>query len=215
MDPTRTFFGDLRALAVTVYRVQTESSIYHVAFHEERGRKYVVVRGQAGTDREHVVVRDSDPRIGDDSLFEVAPDDWVGKPLEIATMRTSNVVSVYREGDPLPPPPHHQFKAPAPGGMGDTPRIVPVGARGTHVGSSQPAQHDLARQLVTGQADQAPPYPLRHVVYAEDVVTRLRSIHRRDRLWHDLSHDRELRERLSRALDQATELLDEIKKRTR
>jgi len=215
MDPNRTYFGDLRVQAVSVYRVQTESSVYFVAFHEERGKKYVVVRGQAGTDREHVVVRDTDPRIGDESLFDVAPADWVGKSLEVATMRTSPVLNVYREGDPAPPPPHHQFKAPAPGGMGDTPRIVPVGARGTHVGSSQAAPHELARQLVVGQADNAPPYPLRHVVYAEDVVTRLRSIHRRDRLWHDLSHDRELRERLLRALDQATQLLDEIKKRTR
>lgn len=216
MDGNRTYFGDLRVKAVDVYRVQTESSVYHVAMHEERGRKYVVVRGQAGTDREHVVVRDSDPRIGDASLFDVLPQDWVGQPLEIATMKTSNVVSVYREGDPAPPPRHHNFKAPAPSGMGDTPRIVPVGARGTHVGSSQAAPHDLARQLVVGsQGDPAPPYPLRHVVYAEDVVTRLRSIHRRERLWHDLSHDRELRERLTRALDQASQLLDEIKKRTR
>jgi len=214
MDMNRTYFGDLRVSAVNVYRVQTESSVYHIAFHEERGRKYVVVRGQQGTDREHVVVRDSDPRIGDQSLFDVLPAEWVGKPLEIATMRTSAVVSVYREGDP-PPVINEKFKAPAPAGLGDSPRIVPVGARGTHVGSSQGAPHDLARQLVTGQADQQAPYPLRHVLYAEDVVTRLRSIHRRERLWHDISHDRELRERLTRALDQATQLLDELKKRTR
>jgi hypothetical protein len=215
MDPTRTYFGDLRVKAVNVYRVQTESSVYFIAFHEERGKKYVVVRGQAGTDREHVVVRDSDPRIGDASLFDVAPQDWVGHPLEIATMRTSPVLHVHREGDPAPPPAHHSFKATAPAGLGDAPRIVPVGARGTHVGNSQPAPADLARQLVVGQADQAPPYPLRHVVYAEDVVTRLRSIHRREALWHDIAHDRSLRERLTRALDQATQLLDEIKKRTR
>ena len=215
MDMNRTYFGDLRVKAVNVYRVQTESSVYFIAFHEERGRKYVVVRGQAGTDREHVVVRDSDPRIGDDSLFDVPPADWVGKPLEIATMRTSPVLQVHREGDPAPPPPHHNFKAPAPGGMGETPRIVPVGARGTHVGTQQPAPPDLARQLVVGQADQAPPYPLRHVTYAEDVVTRLRSIHRREGLWHDISHDRELQQRFVRALDAATQLLAEIKKRTK
>jgi hypothetical protein len=43
----------------------------------------------------------------------------------------------------------------------------------------------------------------------------LRSIHRREALWHDLSHHRELRERLTRALDQASQLLDEIKRRTK
>jgi hypothetical protein len=215
MDPTRTYFGDLRAKAVEIYRVQTESSTYYLSFHEERGRIYVVMRGQAGTDREHVVVRDSDPRIGDASLFDVPHTEWVGKSLEIATVHTTTIVAVHREGDPLPAETTPRPRVAAPPGLGDNPRVVPVAARGTGVVHSSPAPTDLARQIVVGQGDQPAPYPLRHVLYAEDVVTRLRSIHRREGLWHDLSHDRQLQQRLARALDSATQLLHEIKTRIR
>ena len=217
MDLTRTHFGDLRAHAIQVYRVQTESSVYHVAIHDEHGRKTVIVRGQAGTDREHVVIRDSDPRIGDRSLFDVPPVEWVGKIMEVATMTTSAITSVYREGDPLPPDMTVRPRVPAPEGLGANPRIMSVPARGTSVGNARPAPSDLARQLVTGQADpqQAAPYPVRHVLYAEDVVTRLRSIHRRERLWHDLAGDPKLQDRLMRALEAAEQLLHDIKKRIR
>ncbi|MBV8763126.1 MAG: hypothetical protein JO257_37920 [Deltaproteobacteria bacterium] len=217
MHLTRTHFGDLRAQAIHVYRVQTESSVYHLAIHEEHGKKTCIVRGQAGSDRENVVIRDSDPRIGDRSLFDVPPVEWVGKILEVATMRTSPITFVHREGDPLPPEANMKTRVNAPDGLGANPRIVPVPARGTSVGNPRPAPTDLARQLVTGQADpqQAAPYPLRHVLYAEDVVTRLRSIHRRDRLWHDLSTDPKLQDRLMRALDGAEQLLADIKKRIR
>ncbi len=217
MDLTRTHFGDLRAQAVHVYRLQTESSVYHLAIHEEHGKKTVILRGQAGSDRENVVVRDTDPRIGERSLFDVPPAGWVGEVLEVATMKTSPIVSVHREGDPLPPEAVVKPRVAAPDGLGQNPRIVPVPARGTSVGNPRPAPNDLARQLVTGQADpqQAAPYPLRHVLYAEDVVTRLRSIHRRERLWHDLSSERKLQDRLMRALEQAEQLLHDIKKRIR
>ena len=132
-------------------------------------------------------------------------------------MRTSPVVSVYREGDPIPVPAAGKAKVAGPTGLGENPRIVPVPARGTSVGSPRPAPNDLARQLVVGQADpqQAAPYPMRHLLYAEDVVTRLRSIHRRERLWHDLSGETKLQDRLVRALDDAEQLLGAIRKRIR
>ena len=88
---TKTVFGDMQVAPVEIYRVQTESSTYYVSVHEERNRKYVLVRGATGGDREHVVVRDSDPRIGDRSLFEVPYTEWVGHPLDVATMRTSAI----------------------------------------------------------------------------------------------------------------------------
>jgi hypothetical protein len=67
----KTVFGDMQAIPNDSYRVQTESSTYLVSIHEERGRKYALIRGEAGTDRENVVVRDSDPRVGDHSLFDL------------------------------------------------------------------------------------------------------------------------------------------------
>jgi hypothetical protein len=217
MDPTRTYFGDLRQQAVRVFRVQTEGgSTYVIAFHEEaRGRKYVVVRGQPGTDRENLVVRDSDPRIGDASLFDVPHTDWVGKQLEIATMTTSTVVAAHREGE-QPKVPAGSVKVAGPPGLGDAPRIVPMHARGTSVGNPRPAPHDLARQLVVGQDPLAgAPYPMRHVLYAEDVVTRLRSICRRDRLFQDIAHDPELKHRYTRALTEAAAMLEELRARAK
>ena len=74
----------------------------------------------------------------------------------------------------------------------------------------------FAGALVTGAAQDAPaqlPYPERHVRYAEDVATLLRSIHRRYRIFDDIARDRQLRDRLMNALDAAERLLSEIKKR--
>ena len=234
-------FGDLQGLPNDIYRIQTEQSTYTISIHEERGRKYALVRGEGGTDREHVVVRDSDPRIGDRSLFEVHYTEWIGKQLDVATMHTSTIVAATRlvtaaaGGVPEAAP-----TKVVPPGMPENPRIVPMPSKGTAVGadprvypaafSQTPAAkaaqaqaeqaakqaRELARQVVAA-ADQpaALPYPDRHVRYAEDVATLLRSIQRRDRLFDDVAHDRNLRERLMNALDAAERLLAEIKKRSR
>jgi hypothetical protein len=90
----QTVFGDLRTRAVAVYRVRTQASVYLIEIHETRGRKFVIVRGELGGDREHVVVRDSDPRIGERSLFEVPISEWIGRELEVATMTSSTIVEV-------------------------------------------------------------------------------------------------------------------------
>src|SRR5437879_549824 len=97
-DLNKTMFGDLRQQAAEVFRVQTAASIYYVAFHREGARRYVVVRGASGTDRENVVIRDSDPRIGEHSMFELPQAEWIGRVMEVATMRTSPITSVSREG---------------------------------------------------------------------------------------------------------------------
>jgi hypothetical protein len=215
-DMTKTVFGDVQALPIDIYRITTESSTYTISIHEERGRKYALVRGASGTDREHVVVRDSDPRIGERSLFDVHYTEWIGQPLDVATMRTSPIVTATRLVVGAPAPEQGIGHLPAPPGMSDNPRIVPMQSRGTAIGDAP--QRELARQVVVASAPlpatPAPlPYPLRHVRYAEDIATLLRSIHRRDRLFEDVAHDRELRERLANALDAAEKLLAEIRKR--
>src|SRR5260221_4010444 len=210
-DMTKTVFGDVQALPIDVYRITTESSTYTISIHEERNRKYALVRGASGTDRENVVVRDSDPRIGERSLFDVHYTEWLGQSLDVATMRTSPIVTATRLVVGAPPAAQGIAHMPAPRGMSDNPRIVPMQSRGTAIGD---AAHELARQVVAPAAQPAPlPYPLRHVRYAEDIATLLRSIHRRDRLFEDVAPDRELRERLANALDAAEKLLAEIRKR--
>lgn len=234
---SKTVFGDLQGLPNDIYRIQTEQSTYTVSIHEERGRKYALVRGESGSDREHVVVRDSDPRVGDHSLFDLHYTEWIGKPLDVATMRTSAITGATRlvtgSGGIADVP-----QKVVPPGMPDNPRIVPMPSKGTAVGAEHRANpafantpsgkaaqaqnavdqqaRELARQVVVAQDSPAQlPYPERHVRYAEDVATLLRSIHRRDRIFEDIARDRQLRDRLMNALDAAERLLDEIKKRNR
>lgn len=231
--------------------MKTVSSQYIVGVHEQRGRKFVIVRGAPGTDREHVVVRDSDPRIGDQSLFELPIAEWPGCVLEVATMTTSAIESVTTESDPLAiaavgidgkldqspwarpgstPPAGSAVALPPPGGMSQSPAIVPMNVRGTSpaadplvraVAPEEAHKRQLARQVVIGgpTAAQPPPpevpYPLRHVTYAESIVQLLRSIGRRDKIFDDLGANRDLRERLRRALDESATLLEQIRRRDR
>src|SRR5258706_2743172 len=157
-DMTKTVFGDVQALPIDVYRITTESSTYTISIHEERNRKYALVRGASGTDREHVVVRDSDPRIGERSLFDVHYTEWIGQPLDVATMRTSPIVSATRLVVGAPPPPGQGVAGiGAPPGMSESPRIIPMQSRGTAIGDANP--RDLARQVVAPAAQPAPlPY---------------------------------------------------------
>jgi hypothetical protein len=267
----------MRSDALAVFRVQTQQSVYLVGFHEARGKKFAIVRGEPGTDREHVVVRDSDPRVGEQSMFEVPYEAWVGKTLEVATMTSSTIVGVTRvtewdaiaavatagrdspsepsaesrspwarpdpslpndaSGAHRPPGPPSTSPAPAnwapppPPGMSASPRIMIGLSRGTNpvagVVDSRPAQqaaaHQLAKQVVVGQNQSSPadtpepelPYPKRHVRYAENVAALLRSIARRDRLFEDIANDRNLKERLRRALDDSVALLETIRRRDR
>jgi hypothetical protein len=241
-----TIFGDLRQRAIKVYRVKTQSSEYIVGIHEQRGRKFVIVRGAPGTDREHVVVRDSDPRVGDRSMFELPIAEWPGCSLEVATMTTSTIVSVTAESDPeavaavgvdgkldrspwarpgAEPAAGSSFALPPPLGMSESPAIVPMNARGTTPAADplvrEEAARQLAKQVVIGGPAPAPapqpevPYPQRHVTYAESVVQLLRSIARRDKIFDDIEGNRDLRDRLRRALDESVSLLEQIRRRDR
>ncbi len=235
----KTVFGDAQQLAADSYRIQTEQSTYTLSILEDHGKKFALIRGEPGTDREHVSVRDSDPRIGDRSLFELHYTEWVGKPLHVASMTTSTILSATRlvigGASEVQPPPARIV----PPGMGETPRIVPMQSKGTAINEAQgrvaqafsqtpaakaaaaqaelAAKHarEMAQRVVASAEPAALPYPDRHVRYAEDVATLLRSIHRRDRLFEDVATNRDLRERLMNSLDAAEKLLAEIKARAK
>lgn len=237
----KTMFG-FTAVASAVYRVTTESNVYILGFHEERGRKYVVVCGLPGTDREHVVLRDSDPRIGEVSMFEVPPHQWIGRNMEIATMSSSEVTAVTIETDRAAissvggdSPSARNVWNPTtgetmpgfstrPAGLPESPGTRAGLGRGTNPAIPAPAARGVGYQVVTGQratpaaAPASPPelpYPERHVMYAEHVAVLLRSIARRDRLFDDVAGDRALRERLYRSLQQSADLLDQVLARGR
>jgi len=240
-----TVFGDLRARATAVYRVKTQASVYLVGFHEAKGRKFVIVRGEPGTDRENVVVRDSDPRIGEESMFELEPSQWPGKTLEVATMISSPIVSVVLETDPSAiaavgidgqvanqnpwarpegnvTPPRGSFQAPRPPGMAESPRIVPARARGTHpaqaaAGVFPSPKQNVAKQVVVGGAAQPAEA---EVPYPERHVLYAENV---AALLRSLSRRDRLyedvrpdqRDRLRRSLDDAAGLLEQIRRRDR
>jgi hypothetical protein len=199
-DPDKTVFFDHHEKAAEVYRVQTETSIYYVSFHEERGRKYVVVRGAPGTDREHVVVRDSDPRVGEHSMFELPPGDWIGKAMDVASMRTSPITSVRKENAIRAGAREVRVSLDAP---------APKSPRGLAQGTAVGQVNEKSRQVVVGEP--SVPYPERHVRHAEDCAQLLRSIHRRDHLFADI--DAAQRGRIQRSLADCEALIVEIKKR--
>ena len=114
-----------------------------------------------------------------------------------------------------PPAPWSPPRAPA------RPAGAPELGRGTNPAMPTPGPRGLGHNVVIGQPPQPPapepevPYPRRHVLYAENAAAYLRSISRRDRLFDDVAADRELKERLTRSLDDCAELLDQIRRRNR
>jgi len=173
----KTMFGDFRRAASAVYRVTTESSVYILGFHEERRRKFVVLRGLPGTDREHVVIRDSDPRIGESSMFELSTDRWVGKSMEVATMTSSLITAVSSETDRAAiasvggdlPSAHSMWMTtsaprepvaawsptPAPPGKLEPPVAAAGLGRGTVPGVAAPGPRSVGYNVVVGQQPQA------------------------------------------------------------
>ena len=86
----------------TVYRVRTRSSTYTLGLFVKGGERHVaVLRGRSNGMGQEISVMDSEPDIGEESLFDVPPSDWVGKPLAIGTITTSPVTSVETETDKM------------------------------------------------------------------------------------------------------------------
>jgi hypothetical protein len=169
----------------------------------------VIVRGSG--DRENVVVRDSDPRVGERSLVDVPMAEWVGQILDVGMMKTSTITSATSAMFVSPPKVPHGggFRAPAPPYYEQNPEITPQSARGTRPGMSAQAS-PAARQVVVGQPEQAAiPYPERHVMYVENICQLLRSIQRRETLFDDCTPQQ--RERLRASLSDATTLLAQVR----
>jgi len=95
----QTRFARIEDFAWKVYRVHTRSSAYVLGLYNWDGRRFAVLRGTSEGLGGRVDLRDSDPKIGGRSLFEVKPEEWVGKVLEVSTATTSPVRSVEEERD--------------------------------------------------------------------------------------------------------------------
>ena len=166
-----TIFLSTSGPAWTVYRVQTEASVYHVALFKGDGRRRRCVTLRGDTVGE---AQDSDPRIDDVSLFDVPVTEWVGKSLEVGRVTTSPVRVVEVERDVA------IVRA-----LTDPPRRTRVGDEkgGSPRGQLEPI-----------------PYPESAVVLVEAAARRLSAAYEQRTLVEDLAGEPELLDRLRVAL---------------
>jgi hypothetical protein len=191
----KTTFGDLHQTAAKVYRITTQSSTYLLATYPTGPRRGVVVRGEPGSGKEHVVVRDSDPRIDDRSLWDVPPLEWVGHVLEAGTMVTSRIRSVTEATDDK--------------------TIGLFNNRGLADASEDADELTVFRAPKQREREQRPrsAYPESHVEYAEGAATCLRAVQREESLFADVAGNPLLEDRLRVALAGCAVALDMIRRK--
>ena len=97
MYPRTTVYSVKPGNDATVYRVTTQSSVYLLGVVMHRGRRFAVLFGDEDGPHAELSMRDSDPLIGERSLWDVSSAEWVGHRLSVATMTTSAIRSVIRD----------------------------------------------------------------------------------------------------------------------
>ena len=80
-----------------VYRVKTASSEYLLGLFQEGTRRFEILRGMPRSAGHEIDLRYGDPRIGDDSLYALPPEQWSGKRIDMAGTKTSAVESAREE----------------------------------------------------------------------------------------------------------------------
>jgi hypothetical protein len=81
----------------SLFRVTTANSNYTVGLRQpsSTARRVGALVGIASG----INVRDTDPRVGERSVFELPTEEWIGKRLDFADVKTSPVVRVMEETD--------------------------------------------------------------------------------------------------------------------
>jgi hypothetical protein len=177
MAEERTVMFALSGAGWVVYRIHTASSRYTLgvfAGSAER-RRCAVLRGMShGT---HINAEDSAPLVGDKSLFELPPSEWIGHRLTIGTTNTSSIRSVDLEDDPVV--------------------VTSITSGATVVTSS--------RQLAPTPSEPPPrrprpAYPADMVEYAETAAGLLRAVYTKEDLATDLRENPKLERRFKVAV---------------
>ena len=190
--PTKTMIHTVGSGTGTwdVYRVKTGWSVYLVGLHHHNGRRSVVMRGEPGSAKQDLIVRDADPRIGDRSVWDVPIHEWPGHALDVATVITSPVESVARVEE-----------------LRTIAAVTNVGVKSQRT----------AVAVVTGQTSSPKPgelrqraYPESYVEHAEDAASLLRAIARKPQVFDDVGDDPLLRDRLRLALADCALVLETI-----
>jgi hypothetical protein len=170
----------------TVYRIRTESSRYHLSIYDGAGgRPVAVLRGISG-DRT-IDQADSAPLLGGRLLFGIDVSAWVGHALEMGRVKTSAILDVERESNPI------------------LVRTITAAAAITVTGGSRPAGVDQTadetdRPYRMTSADFA--YPEDYLIRVERAAQHLSAAYDRTSLVDDLARLPDLMQRFQVALSE-------------
>jgi hypothetical protein len=178
MDDERTIVVSDSRRKWTVYRIATSSSEYHLGiFAGGTGRRRCAVLRGRSSQGNSVSAEDTNPLIGNTSLFDVPPAEWLGARLDIGTTRTSAVRSVELEEDPAV---IHFMTRPL-----------------TNVALAEDSPRPSERRL----------YAATRAAYPEDCIEQtelaakcLTAVYAKNELLHDLKSQAELRRRFELAM---------------
>ncbi len=178
MDEERTIIVKPSAAGWVVYRVQTKSSRYTLGvFGGSAGRRRcAVLRGSSHG--EQVNAEDSAPLVGEKSLFDLSPPEWVGHSLQIGTTKTSPIQSVELEDDPIV--------------VTSVTSLAPV------VTSSREFEAGSSKRAATTRQWSA--YPADMVEYAESAAKLLQAVYAKQDLADDLRAHPKLAQRFKFAV---------------
>ena len=170
----------------TVYRVRTQSSSYHLSLYDgSNGRPIAVLHGNS--QGRTIEQSDSAPLVGGRLIFGIAPDAWVGQSLEMGRVKTSEILSVELEGNPL------------------LVRAMTAAAAMTVTGGARPVQID---QVIHGTGAPPPqtsadfPYPEDLVMRVERAAQHLSAAYDRTTLIADVARSADLLQRFQVALSE-------------
>lgn len=182
-----------------VYRLTTQSSVYLLGIVDVAGRTFACLLGQSGNTNGSVAMRDSDPMIGERSLWGVSPEHWIGHSLTVATLRTSEIREVTRDISPegVAAITRATQSTPALARSSTRATAIVTGQRPSGVSGAEPADASRPR-----------PYPESHVEFAEMAASCFRILLRRPDLFDDVASDLLLSRRLDLALADSALLLE-------
>lgn len=207
MDRSKTvFITPLSGSDTKVYKISTVSSVYLLGLLEVGGRRFAVLIGQPGTHNAGVVMRDSDPQIGERSLWDVPdPQGWIGELLTVATLRTSTIQAVVLDLSP-------QSNAAMIRATQGSPIEQPIAtSRATAILTGQRSSSTSGEQAEEAAYQAAPiTYPESYVDNAETAASYLRYILRRSTLFEDVASNPVLQRRLDVALADCVVCLERL-----
>ncbi len=182
-----------------VFHVKTLSSSYVLGFFDIGGKRpFAMMRGMSQSMGHEIDLRDSDPRVGEASLFATPPEQWIGARIDMAGTKTSPVASATEEKNPV----HTQT-------MIRTLMQPVVTTVASAPASPRPAPQEERKR----EQRRETPYPENIVEYLEALASTLRKLASNHGTIDDIKLQKQLLARLKVALMNARVAGDDVASR--